>query len=200
MSFERKEWATVSLHEVVLHWLRAERHSNVAAVLATELLLVPTVNCILDNANLDDAVQNRLRLRLLYRIRNNFVLEIPPDTAWYKVRNLTHQDLGTLYAVNFHSWRDPADNNELLKVAERKKLQLATPPSAWEPPILWGHDKTGPFTIIEGNNRLTAYAASGNADIDIPVYVGLSPLACHWHVLDQTGLLLYDLINRPASP
>jgi hypothetical protein len=63
-------------------------------------------------------------------------------------------------------------------------------------PILWGHSKAGPFTIIEGNKRLIAYAATGETTINIPVLIGLSPMRCLWHILDQAPPIMQDLIVR----
>ena len=112
------------------------------------------------------------------------------------MRNLTHNEINELRAVNHGDWSDPADKNELQNVAARKKVDLQDEPSDWEPPILWGHARSGPFTIIEGNHRLTAYFATGRNDLDIPVFVGMSPLKCHWHRPDECGLLMQDLIAR----
>jgi hypothetical protein len=112
------------------------------------------------------------------------------------VHSLTDNELGDLHVVNYHEWNDPADKNELAKVAARKKTQLQSEPSSWEPPILWGHDKNGPFAIIEGNNRLTAYAASGRSGLNIPLFVGLSPIKCIWLILDNASPLMQDLIPK----
>jgi hypothetical protein len=129
----------------------------------------------LDQPNLDDPEENRARLRLFYLTgRCVFIVEIPPDTEWYVVHDLTDNELGELHVVNYQEWNEPEDKNELMKVAARKKIPLREPPSAWQPPILWGHSPTGPFTIIEGNKRLTAYAGSGQSDLRIPVVVGRS--------------------------
>jgi len=98
--------------------------------------------------------------------------------------------------VNYQHWNDPADKNELALVAVRKPLQLKALPASWEQCILWGHDKKGPFTIIEGNNRLIAYKASAQTGLNIPVLVGLSPTRCIWHILDNCGFLMQDLIAR----
>ena len=99
-------------------------------------------------------------------------------------------------AMNYHEWTDPADQNELVKVGARKHFQLTNPPSEWGSIVLWGHAKQGPFTIIEGNHRLTAYVGGGGVGLDIPVLVGLSPLKCHWHILDASPLLMQDLIPK----
>jgi hypothetical protein len=183
MSLKAKEWTPVPLHKVVLAWLRAER----------EKLVHPPndVAELLDAADIIDADQNRKRLRLLYGYRYPLLLEVPPDTEWFEVARLTDAEIPELRAINHQEWTDADDQNELAKVAARKRLPpLRSEPSSWESPILWGHDRTGPFTILEGNNRLTAYARSGRACLDIPVLVGLSPLKCHWHLLDGAGRLL----------
>lgn len=183
------------MHTVVLAWLRAERDGYLAQVQPQSGLVPSVVAALLDNSDSNNAEENRMRLRLLYRARNLFVLEIPPDTKWFDVRNLKHEHLGELYAVNHASWTDQSDRNELHKVAARKGKVMQKLPSQWEPPILWGHTCSGPFTILEGNNRLTAYAASGQADLNVPAFVGLSPLKCLWHAPDQVGPLIRDMLG-----
>lgn len=161
------------------------------------LLRASDVSQLLDNPDLNNAEENRARLRILYLSgRYVFVLEIPPDTEWYDVRNLTDADLSELHTVNFGDWSNPADRNDLRTVAARKPLELKALPSEWEPPILWGHDKKGPFTIFEGNSRLTAYAGSGRSGLNIPVLIGLSAMRCHWHLADSAPLLIQDLIVK----
>ena len=199
MGLAEKDWRRASIHQIVLAWLRAERDTHVANLLASlpsDKGKAEKLSRLLDQANINDAEENRARLRLLYLIRSPFVVEIPPDTKWYEVRNLTDSELGELHVANYRDWKSPEDKNELAKVAARKILELRQAPATWEPPILWGHEKEGPFTIIEGNNRLTAYVGSGHADLDIPVFVGLSPLRCVWHIHDECGVLMHDLFAR----
>jgi hypothetical protein len=198
MSLSQKAWTRVSMHHAVLAWLRAERGTNVALALGQfpEMLWASGLSQLLDHPDLNNPEENRARLRIMYVIRNVFVLEIPPDTEWFEVRNLNDAELSELHTVNHAGWNDLADQNELRKVAARKPIQLSALPSNWETPILWGHDINGPFTIVEGNNRLTAYAGSGQSGLDIPVLVGLSAMRCHWHLLDSAPLLIYDLIVR----
>jgi hypothetical protein len=45
-------------------------------------------------------------------------------------------------------------------------------------------DQSAPFTILEGNHRLTADVRSGQSGLNIPVLVGLSKLSCVLHILD----------------
>jgi hypothetical protein len=133
------------------------------------------------------------------------MVEIPPDTKWYEVRGVTDDELSQLRNVNYADFNGIAAQNELLQIAPNKHIveqrrnqviEEKSPPANWEPPILWGHTKEGPFTIIEGNKRLIAYAASGRAELNISVLVGLSPMRCHWHLSDQASFLMYDLISQ----
>jgi hypothetical protein len=206
MSFAQKNWRPVPMHAVVLAWLRAERPA-VANRLAQlpELIWVSGLSALLDRADLTDAEENRARLRLLYMIRNAFVLEIPPDTSWYRVDTLTDEELTELHVVNYHDFNDAADQNQLMSVVARKniieerrreRIEPRTQPDDWEMPILWGHAQSGPFSIIEGKRRLIAYAASGQSGINIAVLVGLSPMRCYLHLPDNAPVLMYDLIAR----
>lgn len=198
MSFAQMRWTRISIHRVVLAWLRAERNTNVARQLSAVPALVwsPGLAHLLDDPDFNSPDENRARLRLLYMIRSLFLVEIPPDTAWYEVRNLTDDELGELRAVNYGDWTDPTEQNRLDRIAARKQLSLQVQPQNWDPPILWGHHRNGPFAILEGNNRLTAYAGSGRRDLDIPVFIGLSPMACIWHISDRCSSLMQDLVRR----
>jgi hypothetical protein len=187
MGLADKHWTPISVHNVVLAWLSAEREK-------ISQLHVP--NSLLDNANLNDAGQNRERLRLFYLVRSPIFLEIPPDTEWFEVHYLTDSELPELHAINHQAWNNPGDKNELPKVVARKVTKLLATPKSWKPPILWGHGRHGPFTILEGNNRLTAYVGSGQNGISIRVLVGISPLSCVWHILDHCDYcLLQDLLR-----
>jgi hypothetical protein len=200
MSLAEMVWTRVPMHSMVLAWLRAERDGYVAQVLQTAGVSQVQLRQLLDKANIQDADENRARLRLLYWARNLYVLEIPPDTEWYEVCNLKHEHIGELLAVNHEAWTDPSDRNELPKVAVRKGKPMRTPLSEWQTPILWGHHRSGPFTIIEGNNRLASYARSGQVDLDMPVFIGLSPMKCLYHLPDQSGPLIRDMFGGCANP
>src|ERR1043166_4854113 len=152
MALSDMVWTRVPIHSVVIAWLRAERDGYVAQVLPQTGLSQAQLGQLLDNADIEDADENRTRLRLWYRTRSLYVLEIPSDTEWYEVRNLKHQHIVELLAVNHEAWTDPSDRNELPKVAVRKGKPMRTPLSQWEPPILWGHTRSGPFTIRSEEN------------------------------------------------
>lgn len=147
-------WTQVSMHRVILAWLRAERSGYVAQVLSQAGLSQTDLTRLLDNADTNNADENRTRLRLLYWARNLFVLEIPPDTAWYEVHTLKNEHIDELLVVNHQTWTSPNDNNELLRVAARKGNPMLAPLSQWQPPILWGHDRSGPFTNHRGQQSV----------------------------------------------
>jgi hypothetical protein len=183
MALVGKQWTKVSLHKVVLAWLRGERGKPNAMAPAG----------LLDSADLSSSDENRARLRFFYILRGPYFIELPPDTEWHEVQSLTDAELSELYAVNHPDWMVAGESNELARVAARKKLVLGSQPASWEPPILWGHDKSGPFTVLEGNNRLTSYVGSGLRGLSVPVFIGLSPIGCYWHSLDKVPLLIQDL-------
>jgi hypothetical protein len=192
MSLADMIWKRVSVHRVVAEFLRNEPHR-------LELTLSPASHArlapLIASPNLGDPAENHARLRLLYLIRRPLIGEIPPDTQWHEVHNLTDNELAELHVIAHSGWDAPGqDRNELLQVAARMPRTLSGPPSSWPPPILWGHSKAGPFTIIEGNNRLTAYAAaSPRPRLAIPVLVGVSPTPCFFHIFDPTAWVANDL-------
>jgi hypothetical protein len=195
MSLAEMVWARVCMHPVVLAWLRAERDGHVKNVLPISGLSSAEVTRLLDGADIEDADDNRARLRLLYLARRIYFLEFPPDTEWYEVRNLKHEHTGQLLAVNHPAWTSQSDNNELPKVALRNGKPMRKLLSDWERLILWGHERAGPFTIVEGNNRLSSYAASGQTDLDMPVFIGLSSMKCLYHLPDKAGPLIRDMLG-----
>jgi hypothetical protein len=192
MSLADMAWKRVSVHRVVAEFLRNEPHRLALTVSpASQTRLMPMI----ESPNIGDPAENHARLRLLYLIRRQLIGEIPPDTQWHEVRNLTDNELTELHVIARSGWDAPGqDNNELLRVAARMPRSLLGPPSNWPQPILWGHDKAGPFTIVEGNNRLTAYAStSPRARLAIPVLVGLSPTPCLFHIFDPSAWVANDL-------
>jgi hypothetical protein len=195
------KWTRITVHDVVLEWLRAERKTQVEVRLA---LILPSpiwsvgVAKLLDDPNTEDAEENRARLRLLCMYRSANVAEIPPDTKWYLAKNLSNRDLKKLYVFNHQNFRSGEDLNELDKVAARfTPITLTRPPGRWnECPILIGHHKSGPFGILEGNHRLISYAQSERTGLDIPVLVGLSPMRCQLNVLDQCPPIMQQLFQN----
>ena len=153
---------------------------------------------MIDSPNLDDPAENQKRLRLLYYKRAMFIFEVPPDTRWSEVRYLTESHLDQLYCSGRHS--QPWAGKKLRDAGECEDALKCEPPD-WKPIIFWGHDKAGPFMILEGNHRLLAYVrAQPPPPLHIPVYIGLSPGFCFWHPLDPPYMLANDLFDKVARP
>ena len=81
------------------------------------------------------------------------------------------------------------------------RLPLNSPPSSWPGRIiLWGHDSRGPFSIIEGNHRMLAYAhAAPRQPLNLDVCIGLSPSYCYWHFADPGIFLGNDLFKKEGQ-
>jgi hypothetical protein len=195
MPLSDREWVSVSVHEVVLAWLRAERGIYFQT---HQIGGEQNAAILLDRPDLTNTDHNRDRFKILNTTRHLFIGELPPDVDWYRVTSMTNDDLHQLHAVYYDGWNDPSgrDDNNILTVARRQEpITLMTSPDLWESPILLGHSKNGPFSILEGNHRLTAYVQSGQTNLDIPVYIGLSQLKCYWNILDHpTYPLIQDLV------
>jgi hypothetical protein len=113
------------------------------------------------------------------------MIEIPPDTKWYEVQSLTENEIDELYVSARHTQLWDQAGNKLDRVATVAPEQLKSAPDSWARIVLWGHGRAGPFSIMEGNHRMLAYAcARPRPPLDIPVYVGLSPSYCFWHYAD----------------
>lgn len=178
-------WNRVSVHRVVLDFIRGEPHY-------WRPKLPESLHHVVHEPDLDSGAENAVRWRLLHSYRRYLIGEIPPDTEWYEVRHLEDDHLAELLVIARCGFFDgpPFD---LRAVSERKGLSLQAPPDEWLPPILWGHGETGPFTILEGNNRLTAYARAPTGSLRIPAYVGISAMPCFWHALDPPEKLVHDM-------
>jgi hypothetical protein len=195
MALADMEWNEISIHQVVLEYVRCEQRT-------TSFPTPAEWQAVIDNPNLSDPLENQKRLRVLYIRRASFMIEIPPDTTWWEVHSLTERELGELYASAKHNpaWDGPG--NQLERVATAiPVIPLEAPPDAWPGRIiLWAHDKEGPFTILEGNHRLLAYTQStARPRLQLDVYVGLSPSYCFWHYADPDCRVGLDLIqDAPA--
>lgn len=180
-SLSQEEWLPATHAEVCLAFLRAEWHKVPAITSWHDRRLV-------DDPDLASAGENSLRRLILGAWREPIVGRIPSDTAWWRVRFLRDTHAGQLLVIGSEDWRSPADSNELLAVARRRSEPLRMPPEQWEPPILWGHYRDGPLTILEGNNRLVNYTASSpRSPLAVESLVGLSTAPCLWHLPDRAA-------------
>jgi hypothetical protein len=184
LSLAQQCWKPVSIHEIVAEFLLGERgrgfQADVMPRLTTDQIAA------VERPNIADPLENHFRLRLLMYCRAELIGEIPPDTRWFEVSWLGNDDLRELKYIS----RCRLENME---------QPLTEAPTEWRKPILWGHDEGGPFTIMEGNHRLSA-AARTNQPFSIRALVGLSPTPCFFHGPDPGHRLVNDLWrDRSAS-
>ena len=203
-----EKWGEVSFDIVSVTFIRGEafKHKDFTE---SECRLIRT-------PDLTNSEENLARCLLLARMRGGLLSGIPPDTVWYEVRYLKGEHLDELRVLRYPYWISPNDENELGKVGLRipKRLQkepkalagnqvleyFSADPNQWQSPILWGHSKAGPFTILEGTHRLVSHYAEAQASVTFRniVYVGLSESSCHWHFPDQLDVQ-YE-VNRAYAP
>jgi hypothetical protein len=144
---------------------------------------------LISEPDLADPIQNRARLVVLKSVRRLLLDRIPPDTRWFEVRHLASRHFWQLRNIHRSDWSRHSATNDLLYMARSRPERLRQEADAWgcQRPILWGHNRSGPFTIIEGNHRLTAIAGAPLArqeNIKMISYVGISARPCEWHRLD----------------
>ena len=169
-------WAPCTFDAVVLAFLKAEWEKWGLGRFADRELV--------DRADLADAAHNAARLRLL-QVRGPLLQHVPADTEWFEVRHLRAHHLWQLRNIHHIDWSEHSSANELLETARARPEPLRGAPEGWEP-VLWAHHRHGPFTILEGNHRLTALAGAlpQHQDYRMVAYVGLSAQPCEWHRLD----------------
>jgi hypothetical protein len=193
MALADKSWKRISGDEVVAAFLNAEHGKRFS-------FPEPWSNLIA-NPDLNSRIENHKRRRMLYLCRGWVMIELPTDTEWHQVDHLTEGELDELLVIanNSEIW-DRVGNGLRRAAAREPPTPLEANPSDWKRIILWGHNKAGPFTIIEGNHRLIAYVtACYPQPLEIPVFVGTSESCCHWHAPDQARSLCQGLVNRKVD-
>jgi hypothetical protein len=175
---ENEAWVQSSYDAVVLAFLKSE-WSRWRLADRGDIRLVT-------EPDLTDWMQNQTRLALLQAVRGVVLQRIPSDTTWFEVRHLSGCHFWQLHAIHRSDWSRHSDTNELLEVSRLLPEKLRQESASWGSwrPILWGHSRSGPFTIIEGNHRLTALASAAPArqqNVRMTTYVGISSRPCEWH-------------------
>ena len=146
-------------------------------------------------ANLANEAENALRRALLFRRRGHMWRELPADTQWWEVE-IEDCDLNLIRVFPRAQWRQMAGDDFLLRgivqrIRDRQfspkvndfvaKVQALSYRLRIEPisscVLLIGVAENQPFTILEGNHRLTAALLAGPHLLRtrFRVLVGLSP-------------------------
>jgi hypothetical protein len=146
-------------------------------------------------ANVTNETENALRRALLFRRRGHMLRELPADTQWWEVE-IEVSDLNLVRVFPRAQWRRVADGSFLLRdIVERirterfsgrtrdfiSKVQALSYRIRAEKDtssvMLIGVDEANPFTILEGNHRLTAALLAGQGVLEhrFRVLCGFSP-------------------------
>ena len=170
-----QNWSPVAVEEVDWAFLYAEADR---ASLSRKSPILATPNF----TDLEECVHRR---ELLFKIRAPLLNKIPQSTQWYRVKFLTETHLDELLVIGRCGWDSHTDSNELALVAKRTPQKLIANPDSWYPLILWGHSQSGPFTILEGNHRLIAYACQkASTHLSSAIFIGISEQPCVFHLPD----------------
>jgi len=183
-----QEWTKCTIIDVLRTFLRAERER-------AEAHIGCDLSSLLECPNPSEA-----ELRRALNHRCPLLERIPDETTWYEIRHLQEHHLAELLVIGSPDWLSDEDRNDLLKVVLREHFGAKTEEKLQELrevlqdfdrakfciPILWGHGREGPFTIIDGNHRLVALIRFGLLPKSFMsvVYVGLSASHCCWHLPD----------------
>jgi hypothetical protein len=168
--FESEHCSETSFDDVVLAWLKAEKYRH-------ERQLSTSQRVLIDTPDPRNDAEHQLRFELLREWRGGLLSGVPlATTSWYEVRYLRFEHLRELLVIPDKYW---------FSLESRFPRRLHEAAEHWASPILWGHKKQGPFTILEGNTRLTCAAREPCEDLKLLTYVGLSNDYCHWHLPDR---------------
>src|SRR3990167_1029489 len=152
-----------TINHVIHAFVQAEAHKlvdlpdNYAAMIAT-----PDFESLAENLTRSSILTHLLKRSVLSRV--------PSDTQWYE-SELSKEDASLVLTIADPYW---------VSLAAHRTRPMED--REWIRPILFGHDGDGPWCILEGNHRLTAWVNSEKESV--PVYVGISAQACPWHWLD----------------
>lgn len=124
---------------------------------------------VLDNPNFRDMNENKKREKVFMDVRGKYDLWAPiyKSTKWYKTKILLNDEL-------VYGPFKPRDD----ELNKGNNLDLNNI-------ILWGHEKSGPFIILEGNHRW--FSRKKNKSYYVNVYVGLSKQKYYIHKITNCG-------------
>lgn len=165
------------------------------------------------DADVNNEEQNALRRALLYRVRGHMWRELPADTEWYQIE-IEEKDLHLVRVFPRAQWRKIASGDfQLADVVERirarqhagkvtefvSKVQSLSYRLRLEPDnssvMLIGAGEGKPYTIIEGNHRITAALLASPEVLQkhFRVFCGLSPHMnqCCWYTTNVPNLWRY---------
>jgi hypothetical protein len=171
---------------------------------------------LVNQPDFKDERDNALRRALLFHRRGRLWRELPRDTEWWEVE-LAPRDLERIRVFARNQWlRYGAPGFLLLDTVEKIKtrissrsrdpfigkvqslsLEMTEPDTQHSSVILISVDDSAPFTILEGNHRMTAAALVSPETVQqrFRFLCGFSPAMskCCWYRTDASTLWRYAL-------
>jgi hypothetical protein len=168
---------------------------------------------VVGHPDLSNERENALRRALLYRRRGPLWRELPRDTEWWEIE-LQPEDLHRVRVFPRNYWRKLAGtsyylpdvvntvrnrirrNSQESYILKLRDFSRQIPLGVERSSVLMiGVDESGPFTIIEGNHRMTAAGVAYYGEV-FPGYryfCGFSPhmTDCCWYQTDFATLVRY---------
>lgn len=160
-------WAQVSEDEVIWAWLKNEvtdpQHTFAESYKEgiNKLEIDGISALVLDYPDFESTIQNNNRRQLFDYVRGRHILWRPihKQTKWYRTKQLLNNPFRKIHAPYV-----PA------KIGE---------PTSLDGIVLWGHSKSGPFVVLEGNHR---WHARNKWKLNVAtIYVGISNIKYSLH-------------------
>lgn len=164
-------------------------------------------------ADTTNEYDNAIRRALLFRRRGHMWRELPPDTQWWEVE-IEAEDLNKIRVFPRAQWRKVSNGSFLLSdivqciktqrfggrtrdfIAKVQSLSYRLRMTKDDSSVLLiGIDEEHPFTILEGNHRLTAALLASPALLQerFKIYCGLSSRMAEscWYQTNLSNLWRY---------
>lgn len=154
---------------------------------------------LLDRPNLADVVENQARKEVLayrgYGSDSYLFKGFPADIRWRRAQ-LTRSEVGPLL-LGKEQWKDLTGGTRKVSVVAKNASRMTSAEDArindsiasvierdregqaFEPLIIVGQSIAGPFVIVEGYTRASAYASTPSGR-DVETFVGLSTNIEDW--------------------
>lgn len=151
---------------------------------------------LIERPDLDDPAENALRSAVLGEYRGWEKKEEifdgwPSDVTWFRIE-LTSDEIGLVRYISYDYWDELSDNTHLVKVGADniragKEVfavsndrfwaiaQLVDDGKTFAPLIVRSNSLAGPYELVEGHLRATAYALARRSPEKIEVILAVAP-------------------------
>jgi hypothetical protein len=194
------ERGSASDKDMVIAFLKAEIDSPRFGPTYQDILIRSGLDrtLIVDQANLENMKENRIRAELLKLVRgytaNQFLFTGFPQNAQWRRADLEPTELHRLKYANFETWTtlsggsrlvvDGAQNIDTIQTGENADANIKAVAEQLKlgnryPELIVVQGQGEDLIIVEGHTRATAYVLAEHAE-PIPLLIGTSPHLRQW--------------------